>query len=38
VTDIGTTVVVASVALTVVGLFLDRRSNAAFTVPIESAE
>lgn len=38
VTDIVTTVVVVSLALTVVGLFLDRRSTAAFTVPIESAE
>ena len=38
VTDIVTTVVVVSLALTVVGLFLDRRNGTAFTVPIESAE
>jgi amino acid permease len=38
VTDIVTTVVVVSLALTVVGLFLDRRSTTTFTVPIESAE
>lgn len=38
VTDIVTTVVVVSLALTVVGLFLDRRNGTTFTVPIESAE
>lgn len=42
VTEIVTTVVAVSLALTVVGLFLDRRSsekrNSDFTVPIESAE
>ncbi len=38
VTEIVTTVVVVSLALTVVGLFLDRRNATTFTVPIESAE
>ena len=42
VTEIVTTVVAVSLALTVVGLFLDRRSSnkqsSDFTVPIESAE
>ena len=38
VTDIVTTVVAVSLALTVVGLFLDRRNSTTFTVPIESAE
>jgi O-antigen/teichoic acid export membrane protein len=38
VTEIVTTVVVVSLALTVVGLFLDRRNGTTFTVPIESAE
>lgn len=38
VTDIVTTVVAVSLALTVVGLFLDRRNGTTYTVPIESAE
>jgi O-antigen/teichoic acid export membrane protein len=38
VTDIVTTVVAVSLALTVVGLFLDRRNSTTFTVPIEAAE
>lgn len=38
VTDIVTTVVAVSLALTVVGLFLDRRNGTTFTVPIEAAE
>ncbi len=38
VTDIVTTVVAVSLALTVVGLFLDRRNGTNFTVPIEAAE
>jgi O-antigen/teichoic acid export membrane protein len=38
VTEIVTTVVAVSLALTVVGLFLDRRSATKFEIPIESAE
>ena len=38
VTEIVTTVVAVSLALTVVGLFLDRRSTTKFEIPIESAE
>ena len=38
VTDIVTTVVAVSLALTVVGLLLDRRNSTPFTVPIESVE
>jgi len=38
VTEIVTTVVAVSLALTVVGLFLDRRSTSKFEIPIESAE
>jgi len=38
VTEIVTTVVAVSLALTVVGLFLDRRSTTKFEMPIESAE
>lgn len=38
VSDIVTTVVAVSLALTVVGLFLDRRNGTTYTVPIESAE
>lgn len=38
VTDIVTTVVVVSLALTVVGLFLDRRNSTPFSMPIEAVE
>lgn len=38
VTEIVTTVVAVSLALTVVGLFMDRRKAPRFTMPIESAE
>lgn len=38
VTEIVTTVVAVSLALTVVGLFLDRRGTTNFEIPIESAE
>jgi len=38
VTEIVTTVVVVSLALTVVGLFLDRRKSPGISIPIESAE
>jgi O-antigen/teichoic acid export membrane protein len=38
VTEIVTTVVVVSLALAIVGLFLDRRTSSGVTVPIESAE
>lgn len=38
VTDIVTTVVIVSLALTVVGLFLDRRNSTPFSMPIEAVE